>query len=429
MGKTISSKENLVSIESLAAGGAGVGRIGGKVVFVPLTAPGDLARVEITSDRHSFYLGRLRDLVEASEKRASPSCPLFGSCGGCQWQHLRYGEQLLAKGELLRNALCRIGGNAETGPIDVIPSPLAYGYRHRCRIQVAHRRGKIVCGFFRAGSHEVIPAGECPVLHESLRRLLPHLARILSAQRRALRDLRGLQLASDWSGNSTRISFQGTVAQISPPWVLREELARVAKDEGVELLFPGKSEKGLLLGEGERDLVSTGETFTQVNLRQNVNLVREVLSLAGTVKGETVLDLYCGIGNLSIPLAEAGATVVGVDSNPPSIRCARENAARLGVENLSFQGGKAEDAVTDLAGKGRAFGLVVMNPPRSGARETVRGLRSLSAPRVVMVSCDPATFARDTALLAEGGYRLETLRALDLFPQTFHVETVALFVR
>ena len=429
MGKMISSIEHLVSIESLAAGGAGVGRISGKVVFVPLTAPGDLAVVEITSDRHSFFLGRLKNLVEASEKRGSPSCPLFGSCGGCQWQHLRYGEQLLAKGDLLRNALRRIGGKTETEPIDVIPSPLAYGYRHRCRIQVAHRRGKIVCGFFRAGSHEIIPAGECPVLHEPLRRLLPPLARILSAQRRALRDLRGLQLASDWSGKMARISFQGTVAHISPPWLLREELARLAKDEGVELIFPGKGEKGLALGEGKRGLVSTGETFTQVNLRQNVNLVREVLALAATVRGEEVLDLYCGIGNLSIPLAEAGATVVGVDSNLPSIRCARENAARLGVDTLSFQPGKAEEAVADFAGKGKGFGLVVMNPPRAGARETVRALRSLSVPRVVMVSCDPATFARDTALLCEGGYRLEKVRALDLFPQTFHVEIVALFVR
>ncbi len=429
MDKMISPKEHLVTIESLAGGGAGVGRIGGKVVFVPLTAPGDRASVEITSDRHSFYLGRLRDLVEASEKRTAPSCPLFGSCGGCQWQHLRYGEQLLAKADLLRSALHRIGGKAETGPIEVIPSPLAYGYRHRCRIQVSHRRGKIVCGFFRHRSHEVIPAGDCPVLHGPLRRLLPHLARILSAQRRGLRDLRGLQLASDWSGKMARISFQGTAAPISPPWLLREELARLAKDEGVELLFPGKGKKGLALGEGERGLVSTEETFTQVNLRQNVNLVREVLSLAATVRGEELLDLYCGIGNLSIPLAEAGATVVGVDSNPPSIHCARKNAARLGVENLSFQQGQAEEAVAALAGKGKSFGLVVMNPPRSGARETVRALRSLSVPRIVMVSCDPATFARDTALLCEGGYRLEKLRALDLFPQTFHVETVALFVK
>jgi 23S rRNA (uracil1939-C5)-methyltransferase len=425
----ISSKEHLVSIESLANRGAGVGRIDGKVVFVPLTAPGDLANIEITADRHSFFLGRLRDLVEASEKRTAPSCPLFGSCGGCQWQHLHYGEQLLAKADILRNALRRIGGKDETGPIDVIPSPLAYGYRHRCRIQVAHRRGKLVLGFFRAGSHEVIPAGECPVLHEPLRRLLPHLARILSAQRRGLRDLRSLQLASDWSGKLTRLSFQGTVARLSPPWLLREELAHLAQDEGMELIFPGKGEKGLALGEGKRSLLATGETFTQVNLRQNVNLIREVLSLAATVRGEEVLDLYCGIGNLSLPLAEAGAKVVGVDSNPSSIRCARKNAARLGVENLSFQTGKAEETVAALAGKGKGFGLVVMNPPRSGARETVRELRSLSAPRVVMVSCDPATFARDTALLGEAGYRLEKLRALDLFPQTFHVETVALFVK
>jgi 23S rRNA (uracil1939-C5)-methyltransferase len=424
-----SPKETLVSIESLAGGGAGVGRIDGKVVFVPLTAPGDLVKVEITADRRSFFLGRLREVVEASEKRDTPVCALFGSCGGCQWQHLRYGEQLLAKGDLLRNALLRIGGNTGTGPIDVIPSPLAYGYRHRCRIQVAHRRGKIVSGFFRAGSHEVVPVGECPVLHEPLRRLLPHLTRILSAQRRALRDLRGLELASDWSGGLARLSFLGTVARLSPPWLLREELARAARDEGVELVFPGKDERGLALGEGERGLLSTGETFTQVNLRQNVNLVREVLSLAGAVRGEETLDLYCGIGNLSIPLAEAGATVFGVDSNPSSIRCARENAARLGVKNISYRRGKAEEAVADLAGEGKEFGVVVMNPPRSGARETVRALPSLSAPRIVMISCDPATFARDTALLGEGGYRLESLRALDLFPQTFHVETAALFVK
>jgi 23S rRNA (uracil1939-C5)-methyltransferase len=410
--------EHIVSIESLAAGGAGVARIDGKVVFVPLTAPGDLASVEIMADRRSFFLGRLKHIIEASLKRAAPRCPLFGSCGGCQWQHLRYDEQLPAKGDLLRNSLRRIGGIAEPGPIDVAPSPLAYGYRH-----------KVVLGFFRAGSRIVIPAGECPVLHEPLGRLLPHLARTLSAQGRALGDLRSLHLASDWSGAATRLSFPGEGARLAFPLALREELARLAAGEGVELSFPGKSAKGLLLGEGERGLLSAGDTFSQINLRQNVNLVREVVDLAAPVRGKELLDLYCGIGNLSIPLAEAGGIVVGVDSNPPSIRCARENAARLGVESLFFQQGKAEAAVASLAAQGRNFELVVMNPPRSGARETVRKLRSLSPPRVIMVSCDPATFARDAALLREEGYRLESLRALDLFPQTFHVETVALFVR
>jgi 23S rRNA (uracil1939-C5)-methyltransferase len=159
-----------------------------------------------------------------------------------------------------------------------------------------------------------------------------------------------------------------------------------------------------------------------------MELVNAVVSLASPAEGETALDLYCGMGNFSIPMALRGARVLGVDTNGPSIRCAGANARRLGLP-VELRRAAAESAVVGLAARGKRFDLVVLNPPRSGAKETAAELHALAPSRIVMVSCDPATFARDAATIISHGYRLSSLRAFDLFPQTFHFETVGLFTR
>jgi len=194
----------------------------------------------------------------------------------------------------------------------------------------------------------------------------------------------------------------------------------------VLLLFGDDTHRPLPLGPGDDALVTTGETFTQVNLANNQALVGTVLGLAAPRAGEEVLDLYCGLGNLALPTAARGARVLGADLDAEAVRQALENATRLGRET-EFVRGDAAAVARELRGQGRRFALVLLNPPRTGARDTVAAVAALAPARVVMVSCDPATLARDAAAFRAAGYRLDAVAPIDLFPQTAHVETVSLF--
>lgn len=414
------------TIDDLAQGGDGVGRLEGKVLFVPLTAPGDVASVRIADDRGTFLRGRLEGLIRKSPSRTRPRCPLFGICGGCHWQHILYKEQLAAKGRFVVESLRRIGKVDVEGDVEVIPSILRYGYRHRCRLQVERRRGKTVLGYYRAGSHDLVPVESCPVLTPTLNSLLPLVHDTVRDNGESFRKLSDISLFSDFSGARARLVFNSRRGRLDLPETAARKVIGRAEKEGIELDFPPFREKGLPLGPEPTDLIASGECFTQVNLRQNRNLIGRLLTLAAPARQERVLDLFCGIGNFSIPLSAAGAEVIGVDLKNSTIRCARANAARLGVDAL-FQRGDAAEAAVSLAERGERFDLVIVNPPRAGCRDLARALPALKAARVAMVSCDPATFARDASLLIAGGYRLSDIKALDLFPQTCHVEIIGLF--
>jgi len=418
----------LVTIDSLAWGGDGVGRCDGKVVFTPLTAPGDLAEVSVVSDRGSYARGSLRKILREGPARVPAPCPVFDTCGGCQWQHIAYEEQLAAKGSILADALSRIGKLALPGELRVVPSPLEYGYRHRTRLQVRSGGEGPALGFFRTASHDIVPVAQCPLLHDSLNKLLVPLTKSMAKHPRVFRKVADLSLATDYAGRQVRVAISGRSEDATLPAELANHLAAQLREKGVDIFFAAGEERPLALGPDQESLLVTGNTFTQVNLQQNRRLVEEVVSLAAPAEGESVLDLYCGTGNFTFPLAGRGASVLGIDMGGPSIRCARQNARRLEAA-VEFRRSGAESAVVTLAAEGRRFDLVVLNPPRAGAKDAVAELNRLRPSRVLMVSCDPATFARDAAALSGHGYTLSDLRAFDLFPQTFHFETVGLFKR
>jgi len=419
-----------LSIEALSWGGDGVGRSEGKVIFTPLTAPGDRAEVEIVADRRSYGRGRLLSLLHESPCRTQPPCPLFANCGGCQWQHVSYEEQLAAKSAILTDSLLRIAKIPLPAEVRLLPSPLVYGYRHRTRLHCGRGRGGPVLGFYRSGSHEIVSVNRCLLLQDSLNDILRAVGEVLEKQPSFASSFDTLGLAADFAGTRIRATFRDRRKRyVIPPETAVRELSLLSDKAGVDLCLSGPGEKPLALVPGPDSLFSTGDTFTQVNLHHNRNLVREVVSLAAPAPGEKILDLYCGIGNFTFPLAAAGSTVLGIDAAGDCIRCARENVALHAPPSPDFRRGGAESAAVTLAAQGELFDLVVLNPPRTGARDTVAELPALKPSRIVMVSCDPTTFARDAATLAGGGYRLTDLRALDLFPQTFHFETIGLFAR
>ncbi len=418
----------VVRIDRLAAGGDGVGRIGAKVVFAPRTAPGDQVEIEIIEERRTWCRARVLRVLAPGPGRAAPPCPAFGACGGCDWQHLSYPAQLAAKRSIVEDALRRIG-RLDPPPIaPTIASPLEFGYRHRARLHRAGRAGAAVFGFYRAGSHETVAIESCPVLSPALNGVLGALAETGRRHPAGFACCNEVRIDAGWDAAKARVLLRGARDE---PAVLAGAAARTleqaAAARGLRLLTAA-SEEPLALGPGFDALVTTGEAFTQVNLRQNLRLVELAIALAAPAAGEEVLDLCCGLGNLSLPAAARGGRVTGIDLDDNAISQARENARRLGRAATFFRD-DAGAAVRALAGAGRRFPLVLLNPPRTGAREAVAAIPALGPERVVVVSCDPATLARDAAVLGAAGYGLVTARPIDLFPQTAHAETVALFKR
>lgn len=429
--------EHIVTIESLCYGGAGFGRVEGKACFVPFTAPGDRARIRVVKEKRSFLEGELLELIEPSASRIAPTCPVFGSCGGCDWQYLPYQEQLEHKRAIFADTLSRIGKVPREKVLPVAASPADYGYRSRIQLKVSRQKGALRLGFFRTGSHEVVDFGAgCPLAGELLNGMAGEFRAFLDGLTQ-LDLIPQIDLAIGDQGEGIAIVHckgggDDLVERLARD---REQLPSVAgafvrsgaRGEPVRAfginslsyaipagLFPGSKELRLRFGRGG---------FSQVNYRQNLVLIRTVWEWAGLTGTERVLDLYCGNGNISLPLAPYAAEVIGIEGFAPSIRDAAANAEANGIDNAVFQVSDAARAVQRLTGRRERFDLVVLDPPRAGA-EAAAELAGLGAKKIIYVSCDPATLARDLATLGAGGYQVTRSLPVDMFPQTYHLESV-----
>jgi 23S rRNA (uracil1939-C5)-methyltransferase len=381
-----------VTIERLAAGGEGVAHApDGRVVFLAGTAPGDRVRARVVEEHPNWLRAEVIELETPGPGRVAPRCPLFGRCGGCAWQHLDYAVQLEAKAEILRDALVRIGGIEPPGPVAVEPSA-PYGWRGRARVGVA--RG--VVGYRRLRSHALEPAAACPVL-------VPELERALAA------------LAAD------------------PP-ARDGEIELCAGDDGrVRAWGPGgllHGEPGLSIEAGPARIAVSPGVFFQGNARVRGALLTAVLEAAG--HGRRALDLCAGAGFFSFGLAERFAEVLAVESSPPAARDLRHNVEASGTKNVRVECAPLERFLAGSAARDFAADAIVVDPPRTGLGAALAKALAGAAgdgARVVYVSCAPATLARDLAAVAGEGLRLRALRGFDLFPQTAHVEAVALLGR
>jgi 23S rRNA (uracil1939-C5)-methyltransferase len=381
-----------VTIERLAAGGEGVAHApDGRVVFVAGTAPGDRVRARVVEEHPKWLRAELSELESPGPGRVEPRCPLVGRCGGCAWQHLDYAVQRAAKAEILRDALVRIGGLEPPGPIEIEPSP-PYGYRGRARVGVA--RG--VVGYRRLRSHALEPAAACPVL-------VPELERALAA------------LAA------------------APP-ARDGEIELCAGDDGrVRAWGPGgllHGEAALAIDAGPARIAVSPGVFFQGNARVRGALLDAVLEAAG--RGRRALDLCAGAGFFSFGLAERFTEVLAVESSPPAVRDLRRNVEAGGTKNVRVECAPLERFLASAAAREPAADAIVVDPPRTGlGAGLARALAgaAVDAARVIYVSCAPATLARDLAVLAAGGLRLRSLRGFDLFPQTAHVEALAVLGR
>ncbi len=426
-----------LTIDRLSYGPAGVGRVSGKVVFVPGTAPGDEVEIVLDQEKKGYATGHVVLLVAASPHRREPPCPYVRQCGGCPWQQLTYSEQLRAKEASVREQLQRIGGFDEIPLLPIIPAPQEWRYRHRIRLRVDHQAR---VGFSPPRSHQLVEIDSCLIAWEGVEEHLRDVREWLASLHTTVRQV---ELAID--APSTQDASQETKSQKVTFYAelvgsLRRGDERVCQrflethPHVKGLLLQGKEqqwqwgEPSFLLRVGQDTLMVRGGGFTQVNPAANRGLVDALLQLSGVQREDRVVELYCGAGNFSLPLARRARELIGIEQDSRAIADARANSARAGVANVRFVQAAARAGVQGLLSHKMQGDVVVLDPPRIGAVEVIDDLPQLGARTIAYVSCDPTTLARDLRRLRQHGYQLQSVQPLDLFPQSYHVETIAVSV-
>jgi 23S rRNA (uracil1939-C5)-methyltransferase len=391
-----------VTTERLAYGGEAVARLSGLAIFVPFAAPGERLRVRIVERKKNFARAVIEDILVASPARREPACRVFGECGGCQLQHLTYEAQIEAKANSVRDALERVGRIDWPQEIKVRKGS-EFGYRARAQVKLASlaRDGsrERAIGFNRASSHTVCDVCSCPILAPQLNDAL-QLIRLSVGNASvnadsAFDDIAEIEMAVGESGVSAEPPVPGLNSGI------------------VELNVRGAAYH------------FSPATFFQVNPGLMDELIEEAV---GGLSGELAIDLYAGVGLFTIQLARQFDKVIGVESDKGASRFARENIRANDLFNVQFYNARVEDWLASLMKQkrgGRAPDLITLDPPRSGAANAIPKITALSPANISYVSCDPTTLARDLRHLIDAGYELQQVTAIDLFPQTYHIETVA----
>jgi len=375
-------------VEKIVPRGFGLGFAENLTVLVPLTAPGDDLRVRIGEIKKRLAFAEVVKVRNGGPKRIAPPCELFGKCGGCDFQQMNYAAQLEAKAGLIRDCLHRIGKIEYDAEIPVIPSPQQFAYRSRARWHID--REKKAIGYHARDSHDVVDVSSCRVLTPGLQSTLEYFRESMN-----------------WD----------------EVWDSRSEMEAVTGDEGrVSMYSPDMAEPTAELSYAVNgvEYAFTAETFFQANKF----LIPELIEAAvGGLSGETAFDLFCGVGLFTLPLARNFAKVVGVEENPAAAELATKNLTTARLTNAKISAKSVERFLRE--NKTKDVDAVVIDPPRSGTdKTTISAIADLKPPTISYVSCEPSILARDLRILLDAGYKITTLTALDLFPQTHHVETV-----
>ncbi len=377
-----------VKIEKIVPRGFGLGFAEKLTVLVPLAAPGDVVSVRLRDIKKRLAFADIIEIKQPGPDRIAPPCPHFGICGGCDFQQMDYAAQLAAKAGIIRDCLHRIGKIEYDAEIPVIASPTPFAYRSRARWHLDTKNETF--GYFRRDSNEVIDVAECPIL-------TPVMQTALEDQRQTV----------DWS------MF----------WSDQPEIEAVSGDKGeVSIFSRGRPERT-----DEISVAASGETFTYsaaTFFQANRFLIEQLIETAiGDATGGTAFDLYCGVGLFALPLARRFTKVIGVEESTVAIDFAKKNVKNAGIQNLDLSNRGVEKFL--LANKTKGVDFVLIDPPRMGTeKQTIPLLAALKPKNISYVSCEPSILARDLRTLVDAGYRIDSITAIDLFPQTHHVETV-----
>ncbi len=435
-----------VTIEDLTHDGSGIAKIDGYPLFVPTALPGEVVRVKVLKVNKKYGFGRIESFEKESPERVTPPCPVYHKCGGCQLQHLSYEGQLLFKRRQVEQLLKRVG-KLDTEVLPTIGMAKPFRYRNKSQVPVGYVNGKLGAGFYQKRSHDIIDMDTCLIQNEK--------------SDAAIQEARTV-FAEFYTEPYNEVTHQGD---------LRHIMTRVGKTTGELMLvlitrtldFPNKqaileqlkkrvqgvtsivqnvnaNKTNVILGDktvtlyGPSTITDTihgiqfaisARSFYQVNPEQTEVLYQKALDAANLTGNETVIDAYCGIGSISLCLAKKAKHVYGVEIVNQAIQDARANAKLNQIENVTFETGKAEDVIPNWYKKGICADVLVVDPPRKGCDEKLLAtILKMKPQKVVYVSCDPATLARDLRILSEGGYKVMTVQPVDMFPMTTHIESV-----
>ncbi|MGG7736354.1 23S rRNA (uracil(1939)-C(5))-methyltransferase RlmD [Klebsiella aerogenes] len=413
-----------VTVNDLDPFGQGVARHQGKALFIPGLLPQEQAEVVLVEDKKQYARAQVKRRLNDSPQRVAPRCPHFGVCGGCQQQHASIELQQQSK----RAALSRLMKR----DVDDIIAAEPWGYRRRARLSLNYqpKTQQLQMGFRKANSSEIIDVVQCPVLVPQLETLLPAVRECLTSLQ-SQRQLGHVELVQ--ADNGPLMVLRHTAALTAAD---KEKLERFSQTHGLSLYLAPQSEilehirgdEPWYTSDGLR-LVFSPRDFIQVNDGVNQKMVRTALAWLDIQPQDRVLDLFCGMGNFTLPLAKVAASVVGVEGVPALVAKGRENAALNELQNVTFFHENLEEDVTRQAWAKHGFDKILLDPARAGAPGVMAHIIKLAPRRMVYVSCNPATLARDSEALLQAGYRIQRLAMLDMFPHTGHLESIVLFER
>ena len=432
-------------ISDYTSEGQGVAKIEGCAVFIPNAIVGEKCLVRIEKAQKTWAAGKITELLEKSPHRVNRECPVAKLCGGCDFWHMDYAEEARLKADRVKQALNRIGGESLEA-VPILDAPTCYGYRNKAQYPVSSKKNRVFAGFFRAGTHQVVENDRCLILPESADEVKKIVVDYVNHYRISSYDetvhkglLRHIYVRRGAVSGQVLVCLVVNGRKLPHTEDLIRRLQAVPGFTSLVLSVNTKA-GNTILGEEFITLYGPGyiedtlcglnfrlspRSFYQVNHHQAQRLYEAAISQAEITKNDLVLDLYCGVGTITLAMAKAAGKVIGVEVVEQAVKDAKENAQRNSIENAEFFCGDAGKAALELEEKGIRPDVIVVDPPRKGLNaDTIEALCRMSPRRIVYVSCDPATLARDVALLKERGFVLKNAQAADLFPRCAHVESI-----
>lgn len=443
-----------LAIEALSSDGNGVGHFEGQAVFVPFSAAGDVLRVKVVKVCKSYAFGIIEEILTPGEGRIVPDCPIFGKCGGCSLRHLSYETELAEKQRFVQDAMQRIGGlHLPVQPI--LPAPCAERYRNKVQYPLFRAPDGSVCaGFYAGRSHRPVPCADCRLQPALLNRIAQTVCALLTQYHVPVYDeqthrglVRHLYLRHAVTTDRVMVCLVCNGQRLPHAEAICTALRERYPEIETIVLNINTRRTNVITGDKNSVLFGSGVlpdtmsgvpvaldplSFYQVNTRGAEQLYAVAAQFAAPEEKDTLLDLYCGAGTIGLSVMKrAGcARLIGVEIVPEAVESARRSAAEMGLENTEFLCADAGTAAQKLAGQGLSPDIIMLDPPRKGCdAATIDAVCAMEPRRIVMVSCNPATAARDIALLAGKGYVPQKVQPVDMFPRTRHVEMVGLMFR
>lgn len=441
----------VLEITSISNDGSGVGRDGdGKVVFVPMTAVGDVCRVKILKAKSSYSYGKLEEILTPSPDRIKNDCPVFGKCGGCSFRHISYDAEARVKEGFIKDAFMRIGGLAPE-ILPIVRNEVTSRYRNKAQYPIGKdREGNVICGFYAVNSHRIVSCADCALQPEIFSEIVEYIRSCIGDNRLSVYNesenkgvFRHICLRRGHYSGEINVTI---VARRKIPEMnkLSNELMKRFSDIKGVVLNINKEATNVIMGQEEILLAGRAEiydtmcgnkvlispkSFYQVNTPMAEKLYGIAKEFAQP-EGKVLADIYCGIGTIGLSMAKEASRVIGVEIVESAIENAKKNARLNGLDNMDFHCADADSAAEILKNAEVKPDVIILDPARRGCeRNVLEKLAQFEANRIVMISCNPVTAARDCGLLEECGYRCEKVRGVDLFSGTAHVETVVLMSR